>query len=68
MMAMSSLSIFVLTFFMQELPTEVKEEYLRKAVLFMQVHLKIGKVSPDLSDMFDDISIVQWVGEPDKYI
>ena len=31
---------------MQELPTEVKEEYLRKAVLFMQVHLKIGKVSP----------------------
>ena len=33
MMAMSSLSIFVLTFFMQELPIEVKEDYLRRAIL-----------------------------------
>ena len=35
MMAMSSLSIFVLTFFMQELPIEVKEDYLRRANLLM---------------------------------
>ena len=50
---------------MQELSTEVKEEFPKKAVLFMQVYLLSGS---HLSVASVDVSIVQWVGGPDKYI
>ena len=44
-MAMSSLSIFVLTFFMQELPVEVKGDYLRRADLLMRPQDTAGQPS-----------------------